>query len=124
MIHSYTSGVGFVLKANPDYYFEEKMPHIETFNFNIIKDDNTRLLALLNGDIDGYQFSAVETFYNLQESGYDGTLIRNYGNANPFFFNAKTVPSLRSLKSAKREPFHRPRRNQPAMYVTCLKQKA
>jgi len=101
MIHSYTSGVGFVLKANPDYYFEEKMPHIETFNFNIIKDDNTRLLALLNGDIDGYQFSAVETFYNLQESGYDGTLIRNYGNANPFFFNAKTVPEFEIFEVRK-----------------------
>jgi len=94
ILDSYTSGVGFVLKANPDYYFEERTPHIETINFNIIKDENTKMMALLNGDIDGYQFSAVESFYNLKDNGYDGTIIQNYGNANPFFFNAKTVPEF------------------------------
>jgi len=94
MIDDYTSGVGFVLKANPDYYFEEKMPNIETIKFSIIKDENTKMMALLNGDIDGYQFSSVESYYNLKDNGYDGTIIQNYGNANPFFFNAKTVPEF------------------------------
>ncbi len=93
-IDSYTSGVGFVFKAFPDYNFYEHMPCIETFNINIIKDENTKYMALMNGDIDGYTFQQVQSFYNLQDNNYDGTLIQSYGNCDPFFFNAKKVPEF------------------------------
>jgi len=100
-IESYTSGVGFTFKANPYYNFEEKMPCIETVRLNIINDENTRLMALLNGDIDGFQFSSVETYYNLKDNGFDGTFIQSYGNADPFWLNARKVPEFRIFEVRK-----------------------
>ncbi len=100
-IESYSAGVGFVLKANPNYYFDEKMPCIETFNFSIIKDNNTKLMALMNGDVDLYNFDIVENYYNLDESGYEGKLLSSYGNANPFFLNAKTVTQFQTFEVRK-----------------------
>ena len=52
-IESYTSGVSIVLKANPNYYLEEKMPCIETVNFKIFKSQDSVVEALLDGKTDG-----------------------------------------------------------------------
>ena len=77
------------------------MPCIETVRLNIINDENTRLMALLNGDIDGFQFSSVETYYNLKDNGFDGTFIQSYGNADPFWLNARKVPEFRIFEVRK-----------------------
>ena len=97
-IDSYTSGVSIVLKANPNYYLDEKKPCIETVNYQIIKDANTVLMALLNGDVDGAKIGSVETFYNLQDNGFDGYLINTLGDANPFWLNAKKYEPFRTFE--------------------------
>jgi len=93
-VDSYTAGVEFVFKANPDYYLIDRMPVIETINYKIILDDNTKLMAMLNGDLDAYTFSSVESYYNLQDYQFDGTLMQGHGNCNPLLLNAKTVPEF------------------------------
>ena len=93
-VSDYTAGVEFVFTANPDYYLYERMPVIETINYKIISDDNTKLMAMLNGDLDAYTFSSVESYYNLQDYNFDGTLMQGHGNCNPLLLNAKTVPEF------------------------------
>jgi len=91
-IESYTSGVEIVLKAFPDYYLEDKMPAIETIRYAIVADQNTQVMAILNGDIDCARLSTVEQYYTLQDQGYDGILEKTIGGANPFWLNPKWVP--------------------------------
>jgi len=93
-VESYNSGVGFILKANPEYYLYERKPVIETVEAKIIGDENTKLMAMLNGELDIYTFGAVESFYNLQDYGYEGILLQGNGNSSPLFFNAKMVPEF------------------------------
>ena len=100
-IESYTAGVELVFKARSDYYLYERQPVVETITFKFILDDNTKLMAMLNGDLDGYTFSSVESFYNLQDFGFDGTLMQGHGNASPLFVNAKTVPEFQIFEVRK-----------------------
>jgi len=100
-ITDYVAGVGFEFKANPDYYFYDRMPVIETIKYQIISDENTKLMAMLNGDIDGYTFSSVESYYNLLDYNFDGTLLKGNGNCGPLFLNAKAVPEFMHFEVRK-----------------------
>ena len=93
-VESYTPGVEFVFKANTEYYLYERMPVVETINYKIILDDNTKLMAMLNGDLDAYTFSSVESYYNLLDYNFDGIMMKGNGNASPLFLNAKSVPEF------------------------------
>ncbi|MBR2520580.1 MAG: ABC transporter substrate-binding protein [Oscillospiraceae bacterium] len=93
-IDSYTAGVEFVFKARPDYYYYDRMPVIETVICSIINDATTKLMALANGEIDGYTFRALESYYYLIDNDFDGSLLISNGNADPVFLNAKTVPEF------------------------------
>ena len=93
-INSYTAGVEFTFKANPDYYYYDRMPVIENVTCSIINDATTKLMAMVNGDIDGYAFSAIESYYYLTEHDFNGTMLMSQGNCSPNFLNAKTVPEF------------------------------
>ena len=84
-IEDYVSGQGFVLKANPDYHNADRMPTIETCELKIIPDENTALIALLNGEIDCMNNISVETYNVLEEEGWT---VRIAGErVNPFWMN-------------------------------------
>jgi len=100
-ITDYVAGVGFEFKANPDYYYYDRMPVIETIKYQIISDENTKLMAMLNGDLDGYTFTSVESYYNLQDYAFDGILLEGHGNCDPLFFNAKSVPEFQIFEVRK-----------------------
>ena len=97
-IESYTSGVKIVLKANPDYYLEEKMPSIETVNLTFIKDQNTITMALLNGDIDAARLGSVQQYYNVVDGGYTGRIVRTRGGPNPLWLNPKKAEILQTFE--------------------------
>jgi len=88
-VEEYVSGVGMTLKANPNYHLEEKRPHIETINYVVIKDNNTLMMALLNGDVDGAATNDIEIYYNLMDAGYTGNTLVCMSNVNPMYINAK-----------------------------------
>ena len=94
-ISEHVGGSHFTLSANPNYYLEEKMPAIETLNFRIFTDETLTLLALINDEIDGATLSNPESYHNLMENGYDGTLIATLSDTAPLWFNAKTVEAFR-----------------------------
>lgn len=86
-IESYTSGQGFVLKANSNYHNPDKAPSIETCELVIIPDENTALIAFLNGEIDGLNSVNIEVYNNLKQKGWDVLITDD--RVNPFWFNPK-----------------------------------
>lgn len=88
-IESYTSGKGFVLKANPKYHNPDKAPTIETCELVIIPDENTALIALLNGELDAMNTVNIEVYNNLKQKGWDVITVDD--RVNPFWFNARQV---------------------------------
>ncbi|RCX16056.1 ABC-type transport system substrate-binding protein [Anaerobacterium chartisolvens] len=88
-IESYTSGKGFVLKANPNYHNPDKAPSIETCELVIIPDENTALIALMNGDLDCLNTVNIEVYNNLKQKGWDVLEVED--RVNPFWFNAREV---------------------------------
>ncbi|MBR6812206.1 MAG: ABC transporter substrate-binding protein, partial [Oscillospiraceae bacterium] len=100
-LKEHVCGSHFELAANPDYSFSPKQPAIETVFFHIIPDETTTLLALINNEIDGAILSSDESFTNLVESGYDGTLITALSDTSPLWFNAKKVEAFRLFEVRK-----------------------
>lgn len=102
--------LNIVLKANPDYYLDEKMPCIETVNIKGVVDRDAVLNALLSGEIDGASlnhsaydaFNDIDNYKNLIAKGYEGNLIACPGEGLPLWLNAKTVPEfqLREVREA------------------------
>ncbi len=52
MIKEYNAGQNIVLVANPEYWNEERFPHIETVNIHMISDGNSAWISFQNGDLD------------------------------------------------------------------------
>ena len=65
-ISDYVDGEVLTLKANPNYWFEARQPHIETINIYYIADENTQLIAMQSGDIDLLITQNVENYYTLE----------------------------------------------------------
>lgn len=61
-IESFTAGDNCVLKANSNYWFKDRMPHIETITLKIIPDENTALMALQNGEIQALSTTNVDIY--------------------------------------------------------------
>jgi ABC-type transport system substrate-binding protein len=78
---------GLVLKANPDYYIEERMPCIETVNVFYIRGQEKIMDALLSGKIDGAVFDDVDVYNTLKESGFGGRLAVYLDKTDALWFN-------------------------------------
>ena len=86
-VDSYSAGEKFVLKANPNYHNPDRAPSIETCEISILPDENTALLAVMNGELDGLKTNSVETRANLVENNwqvYDIPFI-----ASPYWLNPR-----------------------------------
>ncbi|MDL2294187.1 ABC transporter substrate-binding protein [Ruminococcaceae bacterium OttesenSCG-928-D13] len=92
-IESYVSGEGFVLKANENYHNPDKFPSIETVNLSIIPDENTAVIALMNGEIDSMVTVNIEIYNNLVDNGWNVAVVED--RVNPFWFNAREVELFR-----------------------------
>ncbi len=110
-IDSYTSCESIVLKANLDYYLKEKMPCIETVNFQFYKGQDAIVDALLDGETDGANIvssfvgnayrdgpgSCVTDYKNLKKD-YDGNLVVCFDSAQPLWLNTKKVKLFRTVE--------------------------
>jgi len=92
-VESYTSGQGFVLKANENYHNPDKAPAIETCKLVVIPDENTALIALLNGELDAMNTVNIEVYNNLVAQGWNVMEVED--RVNPFWFNAREVEIFR-----------------------------
>ncbi len=86
-IESYTSGEICTLKANPNYYLEEKMPHSETVNFVVIPNADTQTSAFISGEINYMKTSVLEQVYALQSAGYTDTCFAHPSPVQTWMFN-------------------------------------
>jgi len=81
----------YIFSANPDYYLYERMPVIETIICKTAASEETRMELFLNGELSGVAFNSVSEYHKLQNNGFDGTLLRGYGNSMPLFLNASKL---------------------------------
>lgn len=95
-VESYTTGEKFVLKAREDYWNKERAPHIETCEIDIIADENTAMMGLLNGELDCMNTVDIEVMNNLLDNGITLALIED--RENPFWLNCRTVDCLKDIK--------------------------
>ena len=95
-VESYTTGEKFVLKAREDYWNEERAPHIETCEIDIIVDENTALMGMMNGEIDCMNTVDIEVMNSLVENGITLALIED--RENPFWLNCRDVECLQSIE--------------------------
>ena len=89
-IDNYISGEGFTLKANANYYNPDKIPSIETVNFVVMPEENTMLIAFLNGEIDAISTLNIEVYNSLIDAGSNVVIAPD--RANPFWFNPRENP--------------------------------
>lgn len=61
-------GDRIVLKKNPDYWGEE--PHLDELVFRIIPNNQTRLAALLSGEVDQISYVQPEDVETLEDQGF------------------------------------------------------
>ena len=92
-IAEHISGEKIVLKANANYNHPERKPCIETVNMVIIPDENTAMIALMNGEIDTMTTVNIEVYNTLKDAGWDIKLVTD--RVNPFWFNAREVELFR-----------------------------
>jgi ABC-type transport system substrate-binding protein len=90
MISEYIAGERITLKANPYYNKPERQPCIETINMVVIPDENTALVATINGDLDAMNTVQIEVYNTLKANGWDVKLVED--RVNPFWFNPRQNP--------------------------------
>ncbi len=90
-IESYTSGQGFVLKANR--YHSDRAPSIETCEIVLIPDVNTALLALMNNEIQCLNTVSIEVYNTLKDDNWQ--ILSVLDRVNPYWFNAREVEIFR-----------------------------
>ena len=76
-----------MLKANPDYHNPDRAPSIETCEIVILPDENTTLIAVMNGELDGMKTADVEVRANLAENNWEVFDIPFI--ASPYWLNAR-----------------------------------
>ena len=86
-IDEYVSGDKIVLKANPYYSIEERMPCIETVTLEVIPEANTAMMAYMSDQIQCINTDNMEIVNNLRNQGYD--LAKWSARCHPWWFNAK-----------------------------------
>lgn len=84
-IAEYKTGDYTTLKANPDYWNEERTAHIETIVWKYIADDNTAASALIAGDISFAEFTGIDIVNSL--AGNDFDIVLGRAETLPLWFN-------------------------------------
>ncbi|MEO1611929.1 MAG: ABC transporter substrate-binding protein, partial [Pseudomonadota bacterium] len=93
MLESFTQGESIVLKKNPNFFLEGK-PLMDEIIIRVIKDENSLLIAMENGEIDMYPFMASSVSIdrikkadglNVTNQGYDAV-----GPINWLAFNTRS----------------------------------
>ncbi len=93
MLESFTQGESIILKKNPNH-FQEGYPLLDEIIIRTIKDENSLLIAMENGEVDMYPFMAGSTGIkrvqdadrlNVTNAGYDAV-----GPINWLAFNTKS----------------------------------
>jgi len=97
MIYEAIPGERITLRANPNYTHPDprRQPSIEFINLMIIPEENTGMLAMINGEIDAMNTVNIEIYHNLYAQGFRVGLVP--GHINPFWFNAQNVPIFRDI---------------------------
>ena len=77
MLESFTQGESVILKKNPNH-FQEGFPLLDEIIIRVIKDENSLLIAMENGEVDMYPFMAGSTGIK-RVQGADGLNVTNAG---------------------------------------------
>jgi ABC-type transport system substrate-binding protein len=94
-VESYKTGEKFVLKAVEDYWNKDMQAHIETVELDIIVDENTALMGLLDGSINCMNTVDIEIMNNVLDNDLTLALIED--RENPFWLNARDVEVLKDI---------------------------
>jgi len=93
MLESFTQGESIILKKNPNF-FMEGYPKLDEIIIRVIKDENSLLIALENGEVDMYPFIATSTAIARAEKGENVVVTREgyaaVGPINWLAFNTKS----------------------------------
>lgn len=96
---SRTIGDRIVLERNDDYWGDK--PYVDTITFRIIPNNQTRLAALLSGEVDLISYVQPEDVQTLEDKGFqvpDGTgsslLYLSYNFKNPAFEDQRVREAL------------------------------
>lgn len=95
-VESYQTGEKFVLKAVENYWNKDTQAHIETINIDIIVDENTALMGLMDGSIDCINTVDIEIMNNVLLQGLTLALVED--RENPFWLNAGKIDVLKDIK--------------------------
>ncbi|MEM7524315.1 MAG: ABC transporter substrate-binding protein, partial [Pseudomonadota bacterium] len=77
MLESFTQGESIVLKKNPNH-FQDGYPLLDEIIIRTIKDENSLLIAMENGEVDMYPFMASSTSIKRVQDA-DGLTVTNEG---------------------------------------------
>lgn len=88
-VEEYVAGEKFVLKAIEDYWNADTQAHIETVNIDIIVDENTALMGLMDGSINCMNTVDIEVMNNVIDNDLTLALIED--RENPFWLNVRQV---------------------------------
>jgi ABC-type transport system substrate-binding protein len=94
-VESYKTGEKFVLKAVKDYWNKDMQAHVETVELDIIADENTALMGLMDGSINCMNTVDIEIMNNVIDSDFTLALIED--RENPFWLNASKVEVLKDI---------------------------
>ncbi|MCD7737725.1 MAG: ABC transporter substrate-binding protein [Lachnospiraceae bacterium] len=86
-IDNYVSGEILTLKANANYYLDEKMPHIETINFYVLPNEETQNAAYISGEIDYLKTNVLEQVYAVEDAGLGDTVYYKDAPNQTWMFN-------------------------------------
>ncbi|ARJ05176.1 peptide ABC transporter substrate-binding protein [Cnuibacter physcomitrellae] len=99
LFESRTVGDRIVLKKNPDYWGDA--PYLDSLTFRIIPNNQTRLAALISGEVDLISYVQPEDVQTLESQGFqvpDGTgsslLYISYNFKNPAFADERVRQAL------------------------------
>ncbi|MDD3402480.1 MAG: ABC transporter substrate-binding protein [Hespellia sp.] len=92
-VEEYKTGESFKLKAVEDYWNEDMQAHIETVYIDIIADENTALMGLMDGSINCMNTVDIEIMNNVIDNDLTLALIED--RENPFWLNAAKVEVLK-----------------------------
>ena len=95
-VEEYKTGQQFVLKAVDNYWNKDTQAHIETVYIDIIVDENTALMGLMDGSIDCMNTVDIEIMNNAVDKGLTLALIED--RENPFWLNCGQVDCLKDVK--------------------------
>lgn len=93
MLESFTPGESVILKKNPNFFLKGK-PLLDEIIIRVIKDENSLIIAMENGEVDMYPFMSASTQIkrvqeadglNVTNEGYDAV-----GPINWLAFNTKS----------------------------------